>query len=123
MGAELNPAPNRPKPRGLINERVTQNPFHVLGLGPEATRAEIEGEGQKLLAMLELGLDGAGRYATPLGDATRTAEDVRRALAELRDPVRRLEHELWARLRGSPPARRPRPPSFEAARRKLGWGR
>jgi hypothetical protein len=105
-----------------VSRRITENPFHVLGVAPEAPRAVIEAEGQKLLAMLEVGLEGAGRYPTPLGPKARTAEDVRRALAELRDPVRRLEHELWARVPAArPPAPRPRPPACDGARRKLGW--
>jgi curved DNA-binding protein CbpA len=82
-------------------DRIRDNPFHVLGLRPTATRAEIEREGQKLLGMVELGLQRAARYATPLGSAPRTADKIRRAMAELRDPDRRLEHELWARLEPS----------------------
>jgi hypothetical protein len=79
-------------------ERVRDNPFYVLGLRPDATRAEVEREGQKLLGMIELSLQSAARYATPVGHAERTADKVRRAMAELRDPERRLEHEVWARL-------------------------
>jgi hypothetical protein len=79
-------------------DMIRDNPFHVLALRPTATRAEIEREGQKLLGMLELGLQRAARYATPVGSVERTADKVRRAMAELRDPDRRLEHELWARL-------------------------
>jgi hypothetical protein len=79
-------------------EKIRDNPFYVLGLPPSATRAEIEREGQKLLGMLELKLASAGRYATPVGPGERTADKVRRALAELRNPEWRLAHELWARL-------------------------
>ena len=79
-------------------EKIRDNPFYVLGLPPGATRGEIEREGQKLLGMLELSLQSAARYATPMGPAERTADKVRRAMAELRDPERRLEHEVWARL-------------------------
>ncbi|MCB9755427.1 MAG: hypothetical protein H6713_36265 [Myxococcales bacterium] len=46
-------------------------------------------------------------YATPLGPRPRTEDAVRRAMAELRDPKRRVEHELWATL----------PPREEAAER------
>jgi hypothetical protein len=102
---------------GSSLDRIRDNPFHVLGLRPTATRAEIEREGQKLLGMLELGLASAARYPTALGEVERTADKVRRAMAELRDPDRRLEHELWARLdpaHAAPappdePRRRPRP--------------
>src|SRR5579862_4587228 len=79
-------------------ERIRDNPFYVLGVKPDAPRVEIEREGQKLLGMLELGLTSAASYATPVGPGERTADKVRRAMAELRDPERRLGHELWARL-------------------------
>jgi hypothetical protein len=82
----------------LAMDKIGENPFYVLGLRPTATRAEIEREGQKLLGMLELGLTSAARYETPVGPMERDADKVRRAMAELRDPERRLEHELWARL-------------------------
>jgi hypothetical protein len=76
--------------------RYLGNPFCVLGLPPSATAAEVEREGQKLLAMLAAGVAGACRYATPLGARERTPELVREALAELRDPERRLAHEWWS---------------------------
>jgi hypothetical protein len=85
-------------------DRIAANPFYVLGLRPGCARAEVEREGQKLLAMLELGLSAARTYATPVGERERTADRVREAMAELRDPARRLGHELWARLPPSPPA-------------------
>jgi hypothetical protein len=84
--------------RSAPRDRIERNPFYVLGLRPGASRAAIEEEAQKLLAMLELGLDGAAEYATPLGTRTRVADDVRAALAELRDPERRAGHERWAQL-------------------------
>jgi hypothetical protein len=73
------------------------NPFFVLGVGPDATRAQIEREGAKLLAMLASGIEGAGEVETPLGPISRDAESIRAALAELRDPERRLAYEWWAR--------------------------
>lgn len=78
--------------------RIRDNPFYVLGLRPDATRIEIERQGAKLLGMLELKLKSALFYPTPLGRSERTADKVRQAMAELRDPERRLGHELWARL-------------------------
>jgi hypothetical protein len=78
--------------------RLAENPFYVLGLRPGCARAEVEREGQKLLAMLELKLSAAATYASPVGKRTRTVDNVRHALAELRDPEKRLGHELWARL-------------------------
>lgn len=111
-------------------DKIRENPFYVLGQRPEATRAELEREGQKLLGMLELGLSSASRYATPIGTFERTADDVRRAMNELRDPDKRLEHELWARLppvaasAPEPAIERPRPKAeapWEGAMIALGW--
>ena len=79
-------------------ERIRDNPFYVLGLRPDATRQAIERQGTKLLGMLELKLTSAAAYPTPVGRAERTPEKVRSAMAELRDPARRLDHEIWARL-------------------------
>ncbi|MCK6545854.1 hypothetical protein L6R52_08295 [Myxococcota bacterium] len=108
--------------------RISENPFYVLGLRPSATRAELEREGQKLLGMLELGLDGAKEYVTPLGTFPRTAELVRTALAELRDPERRLVHEIWACLEPELVVELEDTPSDEGprftwpdARAALGW--
>ena len=81
--------------------RILHNPFYVLGLSVQASRAEVEREGQKLLGMLALGLSAACTYDSPLGPAPRTPEAVREAMAELRDPERRLIHELWARVPAS----------------------
>ena len=81
-----------------ITEAVEQNPFYVLGVSLECPRAEVEREGQKLLAMLALDLADVKTYQTPLGQRTRTPELVRSAMAELRAPERRLAHELLATL-------------------------
>jgi hypothetical protein len=80
----------------LVRERLV-NPFLVLAVAPSASAAEIERQGQRLLAELAAGLDGARRYETPFGMRERTPELVRAAIAELRDPARRLGHEWWAR--------------------------
>jgi hypothetical protein len=76
-------------------DRWADNPLLVLELDATAARAEIERAGQKLLAMLELGINSAALYPTPLGLRARTPESVRAAMAELRDPDRRIVHELW----------------------------
>ena len=49
------------------------------------------------------GLAEAAHYATPLGRRPRTAELVRAAVSELRDPERRLVHEFWAAGWGQQP--------------------
>jgi hypothetical protein len=114
---------------------IADNPFFVLGLSTEASRLEIEREGQKLLGMIELRFADALTYATPLGPRPRDAEGVRAALAALRDPARRLIAELWARH--APPAVSEAPAAatdedgavragaaraMPRARARLGWG-
>ena len=111
-----------------VLRRVADNPFHVLELPPLAPRADVERQGQKLLGMLELGLAQAAVYPTPVGDRQRSADLVRWAMAELRDPDRRLVHEAWAQLEsglsvttengntGSVP-----PNAWPNARAQLGW--
>jgi len=106
--------------------RLIDNPFHVLELAPDCSRAEIERAGQKLLAMLELKLAGADGYVTPLGAGRRDPAKVREAMAELRDPQRRLVHELWAMGPNDEPITNPveetlptRP--FTAALTAMGW--
>jgi hypothetical protein len=86
--------------------RHLANPFMVLELAPGASRDELERQGAKLLAMLAAGVGDTAAYPTPLGPRERTSEMVRSALAELRDPARRLLHEWWARgLAGQIPVR------------------
>ncbi len=76
-------------------EPVTRNPLRVLGLSPAATQRDVEREGGRLLALIAAGLD-----APPV---PRTADDVRAAMAELRDPRRRAMHELFALSPEPPP--------------------
>jgi hypothetical protein len=82
-------------------ERLACNPFYVLELRPDCSRAEVERAGQKLLGMLELELSAAHSYRSPLGQHRRSPELVRASMAELRDPNRRLLHEVWATLEPS----------------------
>ncbi len=83
---------------GRHDDALADNPFFVLGLTPCCSRQQIEREGQKLLGLLELGVVKASTYTTPLGPRPRTPELVRTAMAQLRDPKRRIVHELWADL-------------------------
>ena len=83
--------------QGLF-ERIAENPFYVLGVATTATRTDLEREGNKLLSMLQLDLKESKTYRSPVGEHPRTAEAVRAAMAELRDPKRRLVHELLASL-------------------------
>ena len=74
------------------------NPFFVLELKTDATRADIERAGQRLLAKFGIESAGVAQYPTPLGDGVRDADMVRQALAALRDPAQRVAHELWANV-------------------------
>lgn len=107
---------------GDARDRAAGCPFLVLELGPGATRTEVERQGQRLLDALALGLASAACYPTPLGPRPRTAEDVREALAALRDPDRRVLHEAFAApppTAPPAPAAAPWPDAFAA----LGWSR
>jgi len=86
-----------------LRERWLENPFFVLGIATNATRVEVERAGQRLLAELVINRKSALEYETPVGPNARTPDLVRQALAELRDPARRLLHEAWANVRATPP--------------------
>lgn len=130
-GGERESPPARDGERG--SPRIGENPFYVLQLPTDCSAMEVERQGSKLLSMLDLGLESAKTYPTPLGPRSRTTDTVRRAMAELRDPDRRLVHEVWAAAAPEPacgneaddegPAAPAVAPGFAAARRVLGWGR
>ena len=83
---------HRPSVSKLENavERHLENPFLVLELSVSSDALACERQGEKLLSMLAAGLAQARTYPTPLGPRPRTAELVRAAMAELREPERRL---------------------------------
>jgi hypothetical protein len=98
------------------------NPFFVLELSPQASRAEVERAGQKLLGLLALGSASAGSYDTPFGPATRDADIVRQAVATLRDPTERVMHELLADLPRNGGAAQADPrAAWPAVGRAIGW--
>lgn len=101
------------------------NPFFVLEVQTNASRADVERAGQRLLAQLSIGAQGAADYATPLGKCVRDADMVRQALVALRDPAQRLVYELWANIAPSnAPQREPNlMPKWEHAESGLGWAR
>ncbi len=73
-------------------DRVVRNPFYVLGLTPSALDSDISVRHGSLDAKLR-----GGRplpYQTPLGPRTLDSELLDWAIRELRDPDRRLVHEL-----------------------------
>jgi hypothetical protein len=111
-----------------VRARLVDNPFYVLELAPDCSRAEVERAGQKLLAVLELDLAGGPAYPTPFGSERRDAAKIREAMAELRDPQRRLFHELWvlaqpwaAGVSEASEAELAHLDGFHAARSALGW--
>ncbi len=83
----------------MVDDPLADNPFFVLELPITATAMDVERRGKMLLAKLELGLDAATRYASPSGTRQRTADDVRRAMQALADPLRRLAIEPFASAR------------------------
>jgi hypothetical protein len=99
-------------------QRLAENPFFVLDLPADAPRADVERTAQRLLAELGVGRESAATYRTPFGRAARTTDLVRAAVAELRDPARRVAHEVWARvpLREDPEPAAPSVPWPIAAR-------
>jgi hypothetical protein len=78
--------------------RLLRNPFFVIGVSPAADGREIEREATKVLGQLELGVESASSYRTPVGPGGRDADLVRWALGELRDPKKRFVHAMWAGL-------------------------
>jgi len=73
---------------------LVENPFRLLGLTPQTSPRDVEREGGKLLSILAAGLDDPTTMP-PLGPRARTPEQVRWAIAELRDPHRRALHEFF----------------------------
>lgn len=107
-----------------MSRRIALNPFHVLEVRPGASAMEIERAGQRILAMLGVGLEAAATYPSPLGPLPRDADLVRRSLDELRDPAKRAVHEVWAALPpGDPPPADDRLAPWPEALRALGWER
>jgi hypothetical protein len=106
--------------------RWRQNPFFVLGLSPECSRADVERTGQKLLALLAIESGAAKQWKSPVGPGIRTADAVRAAMAELRDPERRVIHEAWARTFPEASERATGPKEdhlrpWDEAYRAIGW--
>lgn len=102
-------------------ELVTQNAFYVLNLPVSATRAEVERVGQRLLAQLGVGAAAVKVYRTPLGEFERTADLVRSAVSELRDPPLRLRHEIWRSEFASQSAHTPPSGAYPDAAAVIGW--
>lgn len=99
-----------------------RNPFFVLGLASQATATEIEREGRKLIAQLEVGSKKASTYSTPWGPMARTVDVVREAMVSLRDPQTRFQHEVLLPKDSAVTAPRDvTPPASFDAFEVLGW--
>lgn len=84
-------------PTDLGRRRLSQNPFYVLGVAPQAPPATLEAEANALLQILAR--DPASHvYPTPVGPRRRDACLVRKALASVSSPNARVLHEVWAVL-------------------------
>jgi hypothetical protein len=99
------------------------NPFFVLEVPTDAAPTDVERAGQRLLALLAVGSANAETYPTPLGPATRDADQVRQALAALRDPEQRVLNELWASVvpADGPVSDHSNAGPWEEAAHALGW--
>ena len=97
-------------------ERVTANPFHVLCLSTDASDDEVERRAETLLQEIDAGRPGAETYMTPLGRRQRTRTLVLWACKQLRDPDRRLQHEVWylEPVDRPPEPQRPHPEAWRA---------
>jgi hypothetical protein len=111
----------------MLDELIADNPFYVLGLKHDCPPRDVEREGQRLLSMIALELKESLRYTTPVGERPRDADKVRLAMAELRDPAKRLVHEVLAKLPPVGPPHGPEPsheevPGWERAQVAFGLG-
>jgi hypothetical protein len=95
---------------------VTANPFHVLCLSTDASHDEVERRAESVLREIDAGIAGAHTYVTPLGKRLRTRALVLWACKQLRDPDRRLQHEIWyvEPVDRSPAPDRPHPEAWRA---------
>lgn len=82
-----------------MDDRFIGNPFFVLELDVGCSSMDIMRQAEKLLGMLELDLEKAKTYATPMGPQPRTVEKVRAAKARLLIPEKRFFDEIWAQAR------------------------
>jgi hypothetical protein len=74
---------------------LVRNPFFVLELDADASAVDVDRQGKKLLAELELGKNSARSFASPFGALPRDEAGVRAAMAALRDPRLRSLYALF----------------------------
>jgi hypothetical protein len=80
-----------------LNDPYLDNPFRVLNLSADAPLREVDRAAQKLQMQLRLADPHSENHDRKLIDTDEG--DIKRAVQELKDPVKRLRHELfWVRL-------------------------
>ncbi|HVS73745.1 MAG TPA: hypothetical protein VHQ47_21160 [Phycisphaerae bacterium] len=75
--------------RALTVREFAGNPFGVLGLGPGATQAEVDGAARRMRVMAGQGVVAKGEKGARSGMA------VERAVAQLADPIERVRARVW----------------------------
>ena len=80
------------------------NPFFVLELDASATVVDVDRQGKRLLAELELAKKSARSFPSPFGRQPRDEARVRAAMATLRDPRLRAAYARFVPPRASWPA-------------------
>src|SRR5687767_15024386 len=79
----------------MANIDIIKNPFFVLELPTSASVVDIERQGKKLLAEIELSRAAAMSFPSPFGRLPRDENTVRQAMASLRDPRLRAIYALF----------------------------
>ncbi len=74
---------------------LERNPFFVLELDAGARAVDVDRQGKRLLAELELGRASAAAFPSPFGRQKRDEAAVRAAMASLRDPRLRALYALF----------------------------
>jgi curved DNA-binding protein CbpA len=91
--SNLKPEDQYLRRRRWLSDPYLDNPFRILNLSTDATSREINRAAQKLQTRLRLA-DPDARDSFDVNEG-----DIKRAVQELRDPVKRLQYELfWVRL-------------------------
>ncbi len=112
-----------------FHQKIIYNPFYILGLRSDSTKAEVEQRARWLLDRLAECPGQEETYTTPLGRFPLTRSRVDEALHELEQPSRRLMHEVWAHLEPGPedppsprvPEPNRQPFDWSRLRRLVGW--
>ena len=83
----------------MTGQRFSENPFYILGLRPDCSRADLEREGQSSWRCSSCRWRRRGATRRRSGRCPRTATRSRRRWRSCAIHQRRLLHELWAGCR------------------------